>query len=113
MTSFRSSCPASTPGSPSRQSSLRELTARYPPNCLSPRPSASNTPAGRLRAQWAAFRAAHAGLPLLYAAFNTFQPVHDVVLRVLGTIGRDGPRSALDPTDSLVIPISMAAALWV
>ena len=53
------------------------------------------------------------GLPLLYAAVNTFQPVHDVVLRVLGTIGRDGPRSPLDPTDSLVIPISMAAALWV
>ena len=46
MTSFRSFCPASTPGSPSPQSSPREPTARCPPNCLSPRPSASSTPAG-------------------------------------------------------------------
>ena len=59
----------------------------------------------------AAFAAAYAGLPLLYVAFNTFQPVHDVVLRVLGSIGGDGPRSPLEPTDSLVIPFAMAAAL--
>ncbi len=68
---------------------------------------------GHIRAQRAAFAAAYAALPLLYAAFNTFQPVHDVVLRVLGLIGGDGPRSPFDPTDSLVIPLAMAAALWV
>ena len=66
-----------------------------------------------LRAQRAVFAAAYVGLPLLYAAFNTFEPVHGVVLRVLGLIGGDGPRSPLDPTDSLVIPLAMAAALWV
>ena len=68
---------------------------------------------GRLQAQRAAFVTAFAGLPLFYVAFNTFQPVHDVVLHVLGFIGGDGPRSPLDPTDSLVIPVAMAAAIWV
>ena len=68
---------------------------------------------GSAQAQRAAFVAAYAGLPLLYVAFNTFQPVHDVILHVLGFVGGDGPRSPLDPTDSLVIPLAMAAAIWV
>ena len=68
---------------------------------------------GKVQGQRAAFAAAYAGLPLLYAAFNTFQPLHDAILRVLGFIGGDGPRSPLDPTDSLVIPLAMVAALWV
>ena len=68
---------------------------------------------GRAKGQRAAFVAAYAGLPLLYVAFNTFQPVHDVVLHVLGFVGGDGPRSPLDPTDSIVIPVAMAAAIWV
>ena len=68
---------------------------------------------GRLRMQRAAFIGAYAGLPLLYIAFNTFEPVHDVVLQVLGWVGGDGPRSPLDPTDSIVIPVAMAAAIWV
>ena len=68
---------------------------------------------GNARAQQAAFVAAYVGLPLLYAAFNTFGPVHDVILRALGLFGGDGPRSPLDPTDSIVIPLAMAAALWV
>ena len=63
--------------------------------------------------QRAALVAAYAGLPLLYASFNTFQLVHDAILRALGSIGGDGPRSPLDSTDSLVIPVAMAAALWV
>ena len=62
--------------------------------------------------QQAAFAASYAGLPLLYVAFNTFQPVHDAVLRGLALAG-EGPRSPLDSTDSLVIPFAMAAALWV
>ncbi len=73
----------------------------------------SLTPLGTSQRRRAAFAAAYAGLPLLYAAFNTFQLVHDVILRALGFIGGDGPRSPLDPTDSLVIPIAMAIALWV
>ena len=32
---------------------------------------------------------------------------------MLGSVGGDGPRSPLNPTDSLVIPIAMVAALWV
>ena len=68
---------------------------------------------GNARVQRTAFVAAYAGLPLLYAVFNTFEPVHDAILRILGFFGGDGPRSPLDPTDSLVIPIAMAAALWV
>ena len=68
---------------------------------------------GSLPVQRAAFVAAYAGLPLLYVAFNTFEPVHDAILRILGFVGGDGPRSPLDTTDSLVIPFAMAAALWV
>ena len=68
---------------------------------------------GSAQRQRAAFAAAYVGLPLLYAAFNTFQPVHDAILGVLGIIAEDGPRSPLDPTDSIVIPLAMAAVLWV
>ena len=68
---------------------------------------------GSAQAQRAAYVAAYAGLPLLYVAFNTFQPVHDLVLQVLGWVGGEGPRSPLDPTDSIVIPVAMAAAIWV
>ena len=53
---------------------------------------------GRAKAQRAACVAAtYAGLPLLYVAFNTFEPVHDAILLVLGLFGGDGPRSPLDP----------------
>ena len=68
---------------------------------------------GSPKAQRTAFVTAYAGLPLLYVAFNTFQPVHDAILFVLGLIGGDGPRSPLDATDSMVIPFAMAAAIWV
>lgn len=64
-------------------------------------------------AERTAFAAAYVGLPLLYAAFNTFATIHDIILRMLGLIGGEGPRSPLDLTDSLVIPLAMAAALWV
>ena len=40
--------------------------------------------------QRATFLLAYVGLPLLYAAFNTFAPVHDVVLRVLGVLAGTG-----------------------
>ena len=69
--------------------------------------------AGSLRAQRIAFASAYAGLPLLYVAFNTFEPVHDAILRGLGLLGGDGPRSPLDATDSLVIPFAMVVALCV
>ena len=68
---------------------------------------------GSAQGQRAVFVAAYAGLPLLYATFNTIEPVHDVILHVLGWVGGDGPRSPLDPTDSLVIPFAMAAAIWI
>ena len=65
------------------------------------------------RGQRTAFIVAYVGLPLLYAAYNTFAPVHDAIIGGLllvsgGTIG-----SPLDPTDSLVIPVGLAVALWV
>ena len=69
----------------------------------------SFTTLGRASAQRVAFITAYVGLPLLYVAFNTFAPVHDVVLQVLGWVGGEGPRSPLDPTDSIVIPFAMAA----
>lgn len=47
---------------------------------------------------------AYGGLPLLYAAFNTFAPVHDAIIRAL-LIGADSGAvgSPMDATDSLVI----------
>lgn len=61
----------------------------------------------------AGFGAAYAGLPLLYAAFNTFEPMHNAALRGLALVGGSSPGSPLDATDSAVIPFAMAAALWV
>ena len=61
----------------------------------------------------AALIIAYGGLPLLYAAFNTFVPVHDAIMRALligaesGAVG-----SPMDATDSLVIPFGVALAVW-
>ena len=61
----------------------------------------------------AALVVAYGGLPLLYAAFNTFAPVHDAIMGVL-TLGADGAASGspMDATDSLVIPFGLAIAAW-
>ena len=69
---------------------------------------------GRNRtAQRLAFVAAYLGLPVLYVLFNTFEPVHDLILRVLSLdLGR--PAGGLpDPADSLMIPPGLAIAFWV
>ena len=68
---------------------------------------------GNTHAQRAAFAAAYLGLPLLYAAFNTFEPVHDAITRGLSLASGRASGGPLDPTDSLVIPFGTAAALWV
>ncbi len=65
-----------------------------------------------LRAKRLAFLVAYAGLPLLYAAFNTFDPVHDLIMRGISLAG-GAAGSPRDATDSLVIPLAWAAALWV
>ena len=67
---------------------------------------------GNLRAQRLAFFAAYVGLPILYAAFNTFEPVHDLIMRGISLAG-GAAGSPRDATDSLVIPLAWAAALWV
>ena len=67
---------------------------------------------GSLRASRLAFLVAYAGLPILYAAFNTFEPVHDVIMRGISLAG-GAAGSPRDATDSLVIPLAWAAALWV
>ena len=59
-----------------------------------------------------AFVAAYAGLPLLYAAFNTFEPVHDLIMRGISLAG-GAAGSPRDATDCLVIPLAWATALWV
>ena len=65
------------------------------------------------RGQRAAFVIAYIGLPLLYAAYNTFAPVHDVIIHGLSLLSGATSGSPLDPTDSLVIPVGLAVALWV
>lgn len=64
-------------------------------------------------AQRAGWWTAYAGLPLLYAAFNTFPAVHDAILGGISLLSGGMAGSPLDPTDSLVIPLGLAAALWV
>ena len=68
---------------------------------------------GTLWARRTVWAAAYIGLPLLYAAFNTFAPLHDAVLRGLSLVSGGAGGSPLDATDSLVIPLGLAIALWV
>ena len=56
---------------------------------------------------------AYVGLPALYAAFNTFDPVHDRILWGLSLVAGGTAGSPLDPTDSLVIPFGLGIAWWV
>ena len=68
------------------------------------------------RVSWgerAAFVIAYVGLPLLYAAFNTFAALHDAIITVLSVASSGKSGSPLDPTDSLVIPFSLSIAVWV
>lgn len=65
------------------------------------------------RAQRAALLAAYAGLPLLYAAYNTLAPLHDWIMDGFMHLSGASAGSPLDPWDSLVIPPAMALALWV
>ena len=66
-----------------------------------------------LLAERIVFVTAYAGLPILYAAFNTFPVVHDAILWALSFAGGTGLGAPHDPTDSLVIPFGLAVALWV
>ena len=68
---------------------------------------------GQPRAERTAFAVAYAGLPLLYAAFNTFPALHDAVMAALLPLTGSNAGSPLDPTDSVVIPFAAAAAFWV
>ena len=68
---------------------------------------------GNRLAQRGAFAVAYVGLPLLYAVFNTFQPVHDSILSALLLASGKDTGSPLDPADSLVIPVGLSAAIWV
>ncbi len=61
----------------------------------------------------AAFVTAYVGLPLLYAAFNTFEPVHYWILRGIALASGGMGRTPLDATDSIVIPLGWAVANWV
>ncbi|MCY4366426.1 MAG: hypothetical protein OXE17_09415 [Chloroflexi bacterium] len=63
--------------------------------------------------QRVAFVASYVGLPLLYLLFNTFVIVNEAILRMLtlGLVNVSG--TSPDPTDSLVIPLGLAIALWV
>ena len=63
--------------------------------------------------QRVAFLAAYVGLPVLYVAFNTFQPLHDWIMGGFGLLTNGSAGSPLDVTDSLVIPCGIAVALWI
>ena len=67
---------------------------------------------GGVRAHRLAFLTAYVGLPVLYATFNAFDPVHDWIMRGMSLAG-GAAGSPRDATDSLVIPLAWGAALWV
>ena len=67
----------------------------------------------RLFGRRAVIVTAYVGLPALYAAFNTFEPVHDRILWGLSLVAGGPAGSPLDPTDSLVIPFGLGIAWWV
>ncbi len=60
-----------------------------------------------------AFAVAYGGLPVLYAAFNTFAGVHEPIVDALSVLNGGSTQSPLDATDSIVIPPGLALALWV
>ena len=64
-------------------------------------------------AQRAAWAIAYIGLPLLYAAYNTFEPLHEFILNGLSLFSESSRRSPFDPSDSFVIPFGIAVAIWV
>ncbi len=64
-------------------------------------------------AQKAAWSTAYIGLPLLYAAYNTFEPLHDLILGAFSILRGTPGGSPFDPTDSIVIPFGIAIAIWV
>ena len=68
---------------------------------------------GNTVGQRSAFLASYLGLPLLYAAFNTFEPIHIWILRGLSIASGGTAGSPLDATDSLVIPLGLGVAVWV
>ena len=68
---------------------------------------------GNVRRQQVAFGIAYVGLPLLYAAFNTFAPLHDLIMQGFSLVTGGLGGSPLDPWDSAVIPLALAVALWV
>lgn len=67
----------------------------------------NSSPAKRI-----SFLAAYVGLPLLYVAFNTLDPVHDSIMRGISLMG-GAATSPRDATDSLVIPPGWCIAILV
>ena len=63
-------------------------------------------------AQKAAWAIAYIGLPLLYAAYNTFEPLHEFILNGFSLLRGTPGGSPYDPTDSIVIPFGVAIAIW-
>ena len=68
---------------------------------------------GNRLAESMAFLTAYIGLPILYAAYNTFEPVHRWVLRGISLASGGTAGSPLDVTDSIVIPLGLGIAVWV
>ena len=50
--------------------------------------------------QRAAFVGSYVGLPLLYVAFNSFEPVHEVILKSISVASGGTAGSPMDATDS-------------
>ena len=64
-------------------------------------------------AQKAVWVIAYIGLPLLYAAYNTFEPLHDAVMTGFSLLRGTPGGSPFDPADSIVIPFGVTIAIWI
>lgn len=67
----------------------------------------------RPKCQPVVFVIAYVGLPVLYFAFNTLEPVHSLVVGVLTIASESSTNAAPDYSDLLVVPFSLGVALWV
>ena len=51
-------------------------------------------------------------LPVLYATYNAFEPLHDFIMGGFAVITGSLGSSPFDPTDNIVVPFGVAIALW-
>ena len=68
---------------------------------------------GSSKVEATAWISGYIGLPVLYGAYNTYEPLHDFMMGSIDILGFGPGTSPFDPTDSIVIPFGIGIALWI